>query len=73
MGGFGATSWWIHHVVLCYGIHRCILYYLCFGNSLDLLISYYEVTYEFSEVADLNPDLPEEIIYGPSPNYHYCF
>ena len=52
------------------GIPWCIVYDLCFGNIVEYLIYVHEINDAFDEVADLNTDVPEEIIYGPYTNDH---
>ena len=46
---------------------------LCFGNIVEVFLNGYDVTDAFSEVADMNLNLPEEIISQPSPKDHDCF
>ena len=55
---------------MCIGLYWCIVYDLCFGNSVEGLISIHEVNDAFDEVSDLNPDVPEERVYGPYTNDH---
>ena len=51
---------------MCSGLFWCIVEDLCLVNSVEGLIVGHEITDTFSEVYDLNPDVPEEIIYGTS-------
>ena len=46
----------------------CWVYDFCFWDSVGGLGVHNEVTDDFSEVTDLNLDVPEESISGPSPN-----
>ena len=52
---FGVPPIWMEPVYFCYGVYWCIVYYICFGGSLEGLITVHEVTDGFSEIADLNP------------------
>ena len=46
---------------------------LCFGDIVEVLLNGHDVTDAFSEVAELNPDVLEESIYGKSTydDYHF--
>ena len=70
---FCDTLLWMYPAVLCSWLYRCIVDDLCFVDSVEVLINSHELTGAFSEVSNLNPYVPEEIIYVPSPNYHDCF
>ena len=48
----------------------CIVDYICFRSSVEDLISVHDVNDAFDEVSDLNPDVPEERIYGSYTNDH---
>ena len=61
---------WIYLAGVCIGLYWCIVYDLCFGNIVEYLIYVHEINDAFDEVADLNTDVPEEIIYGPYTNDH---
>ena len=50
---------------MCIRLYWCIVDDLCFGDSVEDLISVHGFNDAFDEVADLNPDVLEEIIYGP--------
>ena len=55
-----------------YGLPSCIEDNLCFGNSVEDLISDHEVTDAFFEVSDIYMDLLEEGVAVPSLNNHDC-
>ena len=56
----------------CYGLYQCLVYDLCFKNSVEGLIKSHEVTDVFDEVVELNPDVTDKIISGPSTNDNDC-
>ena len=41
-----------------------VAYDFCVWYFLEGLGEYHEVPYKFYEVADLYPDVPEEVLYG---------
>ena len=55
------------------GLPWSVVYDLLSWYCVEVLCGYHEVTGSFDEVADFNPDVPEESIYGPSPNGNDCF
>ena len=52
------------------GLFRSIVYDFCLWDCVEGMGVHHEVTDAFTEVADLNPYVPKELISGPSPNYH---
>ena len=55
------------------GLVRSVVYDFYFWYCEKGSVGYHEVTDDFAEVYDLNLDVPEEIISGPSHNDNYCF
>ena len=55
------------------GLTWSVIYDFCFGYCVEGSGGNHEVADEFTKVAYLNPDVPEEGIDGPSPNDHDCF
>ena len=60
-------------MVLDYGLTQSVVYDFCFWYCVEGLGGYHEVNDAFDEVANLNPDVPEEGISGPPPNDHDRF
>ena len=58
---------------LDYRLTWSVVYDLYFGYFVEESDGHHEVADSFTEVADLNPDVPEEGISVPSPNDHHCF
>ena len=54
------------------GIPWCIVYDLCFGNSVEGLIDNHEAAYSCSGVVDLYMYVTEEVVSEPYQNEHYC-
>ena len=52
------------------GLTWSVVYELCFGYCVEGAGVHHEVSDAFTKVNDLNPDVPEEGISGPLPNYH---
>ena len=57
----------MYPVGFCSSQPRCIVDYLCFGNSVEGLILNYDVTDSFDEVSELNMDVTEEIFLDHIP------
>ena len=56
---------------LDFGLTRSVLYDFCFWYCIEGSSVHHEVTDGFTGVYDLNQYVPEEDIFGPSPNDHY--
>ena len=54
------------------GLNWSVVYDFCFGYCVEGSVVHHEVADAFNKVADLNPDVPEEGIAGPSPNENDC-
>ena len=50
------------------GLPQSVVYDFCFWYFVGCLVGYNEFTDALVEVADLNPNVPEKIISGPSTN-----
>ena len=53
-------------------LYRCVVYDFYFWDCVEIMSVNHEITDAFSEISDLNPYVPKEIIAGPYPNDHYC-
>ena len=60
-------------MVLDSGLTWSVIYNFCFGYRVEDSGGHHEVADAFTKVAELNLDVPEEGIAGPSPNAQDCF
>ena len=54
-------------------VFHSVVYDFCFKNFVEGLDIHYEVTNYFTDVADVNPFVPKELIDGPSQKYQDSF
>ena len=55
------------------GLTWSVIYDFCFRYCVESSGGHHVVADAFTKVSDLNPDLLEEGIAGPSPKYHNYF